>query len=135
MPMTLIAANFIIDTHSSIDSFLHVLTNDDKEELKTSQRPEVQKTHREGVRMNTTALRREMHIKKKDITSTKSHDLDDQREAMELESESFESVLTKPLYANNKHKSILNDVEMTKDVVMRFEKIRILLFIIMPIIN
>lgn len=39
------------------------LKNNDKVELKTSQRPSILKTHREGVRMNATALRRELHIK------------------------------------------------------------------------
>jgi len=73
--------------------------------------------------MNTTALRREMHIKNKDIISTKSHDLEDQREEVELGSENFESVLNlmKPLDTNNKEKNIPNDVE-TKDMIMRFEK-------------
>lgn len=41
------------------------LTNDDKVEVKPSQRPSVLKTHREGVRMNATALRRELYIKNK----------------------------------------------------------------------
>jgi len=54
-----------IDNYSSIDNLMLNLTNNDKVELKTSQRPSILKTHREGVRMNTTALRRELHIKNK----------------------------------------------------------------------
>ncbi|XP_026820290.1 uncharacterized protein LOC113558908 [Rhopalosiphum maidis] len=104
----------------SIDDFIFDLKNYDKMELKTSHRPEVQKTHREGVRMNATALRREMHIKNKDIISTKSHDTEDQREEMELVPENFESVfnLMQPLDKNNKEKNILNDLEQTNDMVI-----------------
>ncbi|KAL5232881.1 hypothetical protein ACI65C_000291 [Semiaphis heraclei] len=56
---------------STIDGILIDITNDVKVELTTIvPRPEEhkenpQRTHREGVRMNTTALRREMHIKKR----------------------------------------------------------------------
>jgi len=106
--------------------------NDDKVDLNISQRPEV--THREGVRMNTTALRREMHIKNnKDIISTISHDLEDQREEVELVTENFESDsnLIKPLDTiNNKEKNIPNDIEPTKDLIIRFNKIMIFMFIV-----
>ncbi|XP_029348698.1 DDB1- and CUL4-associated factor 8-like [Acyrthosiphon pisum] len=108
---------------NSIDSLILDLTNDDKVDLKMSQRPEVQKTHREGVRMNTTALRREMHIKNnKDIISTQSHDLEDQREEVVLVTENFESDLNliKPLDTINvKEKNIPNDMEPTKDLIIR----------------
>ncbi|XP_025202182.1 uncharacterized protein LOC112599479 [Melanaphis sacchari] len=105
---------------SSIDNLILDLKNDDKIELKTSQRPEVQKPLREGVRMNTTALKREMHIKNKDLISIKSHDLENQREEMDLVSDNFESVLNlmQPLDVNNKEKNILNDVKPTKDIVI-----------------
>jgi len=103
-------------------------------DLKNSQRPEVQKTHREGVRMNTTALRREMHIKNnKDIISTKSHDLEDQREEVVLVTENFESDLNliKPSDTiNNKEKNIPIDMEPTKDMIIRFNKIMIFMFIV-----
>jgi len=123
----------IINSYSSIDDLMLDLTNYNKAELKPSQRPEVQKTHREGVRMNTTALRREMHIKNKDIISTKSHDTEDQREEVEMVTENFDSDLnlTQPLDANNKEKNILNDVEQTKDnMIMRYDKISIYHFYI-----
>ncbi|KAE9528669.1 hypothetical protein AGLY_012244 [Aphis glycines] len=102
---------------SSIDDLMFDLTNYNKAELKPSQRPEVQKNHREGVRMNATALRREMHIKNKDIISIKSHDTEDQREEMELVTENFDSDLNlmQPLDINNREKNIVNDVERTKD--------------------
>lgn len=72
-----------------------------------------------------------------DITSTKTHDIEDQHEEIELISENyFESILNlpKPLNANNtdtndkndindKHdNNILNDVTLTKEMVIRFEK-------------
>jgi len=123
----------IINSYSSIDDLMFDLTNYNKAELKPSQRPEVQKTHREGVRMNTTALRREMHIKNKDIISIKSHDTEDQREEMELVTENFDSDLNlmQPLDTNNREKNLLNDVERTKDnTVMRYEKITIYHFYI-----
>ncbi|XP_060880090.1 uncharacterized protein LOC132952003 [Metopolophium dirhodum] len=50
---------------SAIDILLIDMNNDVKVELTTPPRPEKKRTHREGVRMNTTALRREMHIKKR----------------------------------------------------------------------
>ncbi|XP_008184128.1 uncharacterized protein LOC100572040 [Acyrthosiphon pisum] len=50
---------------SAIDSLLIDMNNDVKMELITPPRTEIKRTHREGVRMNTTALRREMHIKKR----------------------------------------------------------------------
>lgn len=123
----------IINSYSSIDNLMLDLTNYNKAELKPSQRPEVQKTHREGVRMNTTALRREIHIKNKDIISIKSHDTEDQREEMELVTENFDSDLNlmQPLDTNNRAKNILNDVERTKDsTVMRYDKIIIYHFYI-----
>jgi len=55
--------DIIIDTYSAIDRLLIDLNNDVKVELTTLPRPAAHKTHREGVRMNTTALRREMYIK------------------------------------------------------------------------
>ncbi|KAE9545684.1 hypothetical protein AGLY_001227 [Aphis glycines] len=48
---------------SAIDNLLIELNNDVKVELTTLPQPAAQKNHREGVRMNTTALRREMYIK------------------------------------------------------------------------
>ncbi|XP_026808837.1 uncharacterized protein LOC113551034 [Rhopalosiphum maidis] len=48
---------------SAIDRLLIDLNNDVKVELTTFPRPAAHKTHRDGVRMNTTALRREMYIK------------------------------------------------------------------------
>jgi len=119
----IITITVIINTSSSIDSLILDLTKDDKEELKTSQRLEVKKPHTEGVRMNSTALRREMHIKNKDVISIRSHDLEDQRDEMELVSENFESVLSlmKPLDTNNKYKNIPNDVE-SKGIIIRFDK-------------
>lgn len=135
----------IINSYSSIDNLMFDLTNYNKAELKSSQRPEVKKTHREGVRMNTTALRREMHIKNKDIISIKSHDTEDQREEMELVTENFNSDLNlmQPLDENNKEKNILNYVERTKDnMLMRYDKITIYhfyvnnkLYVSSPIIN
>jgi len=53
----------IIDTYSAIDNLLIELNNDVKVELTTLPQLAAQKNHREGVRMNTTALRREMYIK------------------------------------------------------------------------
>lgn len=52
---------------------------------------------------------------KKDIKSTKSLDLEDQRKDME-----HILNITKPLCSNNKEKNILNDPELTKNIVMRF---------------
>jgi len=70
------------------------------------------------------------NFSKTDITSAESRDLQvDEREEVELESKNyFESVfnLTKPLNANsndNKDNNILNDVILTKDMVIRFENI------------
>jgi len=85
--------------------------------------------------MNSTALRREMHIKNKDIISTKSHDLEDQREEIELASRNFESVssLIKPLDANNEEKDIPNDVE-SKDMIIRFDE-NMIYIIFMFIVN
>lgn len=84
--------------------------------------------------MNTTALRREMHIKNnKDIISTKSHDLEDQREEVVLVTENFESDLNliKPSDTiNNKEKNIPIDMEPTKDMIIRFNKIMIFMFIV-----
>lgn len=60
-----ILPNTIIPDYSSKDTVTLNSINQDKVEVKTSQRPSVKKTHREGVRMNATALRREMHIKNK----------------------------------------------------------------------
>lgn len=53
----------IIDTYSAIDNLLINLNNDVKVELTNLPQPATQMNHREGVRMNTTALRREMYIK------------------------------------------------------------------------
>lgn len=53
----------IIDTYSAIDNLLIDLNNDVQVELTTLPQPAAQKNRREGVRMNTTALRREMYIK------------------------------------------------------------------------
>jgi len=52
---------------------------------------------------------------KKDIIPTKSLDLEDQ-------CKDAEHILnfTKPLYLNNKEKNILNDSELTKNLVIRF---------------
>lgn len=67
-----------------------------------------------------------------DIASAESHDLVDHREEVELKCKDyFESVfsLTTPLNTNsndnnNKNdKDIPNDVTLTKDMVIRFEKI------------
>jgi len=68
------------------------------------------------------------NLTKTDIISTKSHDLEDQNEEVE---NFFESVsnLTKVLNSNNNDNNIkndshiLNDEAMTKDMVIRFEKI------------
>ncbi|XP_025209037.1 uncharacterized protein LOC112604286, partial [Melanaphis sacchari] len=46
-----------------IDNLLIDLNHDVKEELTTLPQPATQRIHREGVRMNTSALRREMYIK------------------------------------------------------------------------
>lgn len=55
----------IIHTYSAIDILLIDMNNDVKVELTTLPQPDIKKTRREGVRMNTTALRREMFIKKR----------------------------------------------------------------------
>lgn len=104
----------------------------------TLPRPEVQITNREGVEINTTAVISEVTNKnctKNVITSTKLHDLDDQRKEVELESDNFKqnSNLTNPLYENTKDINIPFVVKPTKDSVMRLEKLRFI--IIMILIN
>jgi len=56
---------FIIRTYSAIDILLIDMNKDVKVELTTHPQQEIKRTRREGVRMNTTALRREMFIKKR----------------------------------------------------------------------
>jgi len=54
---------------------------------------------------------------KKEIKPTKSLDLEDQRRDVE-----YILNLTKPLCTNNKEKNLLNDEELTKDMVIKFVK-------------
>lgn len=72
------------------------------------------------------------HFSKTDITSAESHNVENQSEEMELMSKNYlETIfnLPKPLNANINNNndqndiSILNDVTLTKDMVIRFEKI------------
>jgi len=65
LPDIVVIIIIIVHTYSAIDILLIDMNNDVKVELTTPPRPEIKRTHREGVRMNTTALRREMHIKKR----------------------------------------------------------------------
>jgi len=69
-----ILLNTIISNYSPKDSIISDLINKDKVEVKTSQRPSVKKTHREGVRMNATALRRETHIKNRQQKNNENTD-------------------------------------------------------------
>jgi len=71
------------------------------------------------------------NLSETDVTSTKTHDPEDEHEEVELISNNyFESILdlTKPLNANNSDiydkndDNIPNDVKLTKDMVIRFEK-------------
>jgi len=61
---------------------------------------------------------------KKEIKPTKSLDLEDQRRDVE-----HILNLTKPLCTNNKEKNVLNDAELTKDMVIRFVKTHNLSFL------
>lgn len=121
----------IIDTNSAVDCFITDLKNDVKEESTTSLRPEVQDTHKKDVQMNTITLKNVVtngSRSKNCITSKILHDLEDRREeGVELESDNFKSILnpTIPLYANNNTENLINDEELTKDSVIRLEKITI----------
>jgi len=55
---------------------------------------------------------------KKEIKPTKSLDLEDQRRDVE-----YILNLSKPLCTNDKEKNILNDPDLTKDMVIRFVKV------------
>lgn len=102
----------------------------------TPPRPEAQITNRDSVEINTTALINEVTNKnctENVIKSTKLHDLDDQQKEVELESDNFKqnSNLENLLYANTKDKNIPFVVKPTKDSVMRLEKLRFIIIIIL----
>jgi len=104
----------------------------------TLPRPESQITNGEGVEINTTALMSEVTNKnftENVINSTEIYDLDNQRKEVELESDNFKqnSNLPNPLYAKTKDKNKPFVVKPTKDSVMRLEKLRFI--IIMILIN
>jgi len=107
------------------------LKNDVKEESTTPLRPEVQDTHKEDDQINTKTLGNLVTYgswSKNVITSKILHDLEDQREEdVELKSGNFKSILnpTTALYANNNTENLINDEKLTKNSVIRLEKITI----------